>query len=347
FFSNLRTNSLYTLFGTVSARNQINNYYLKTKQQILWTILGLSVIVLFFILLPLSYFIYKSISVPLEQALALSKSVSEGDLRVDFDLSASDEVGLLLKSLKNMTESLHRIVSEVVEGSQQVANAGRELSNISQAISEGASEQASNLEEITAEMGQMSDNIDKNVEHTRETGKVADETARLITQSNEVMKNTVQSMNQIIEKILIVNEIARQTNILALNAAVEAARAGEYGKGFAVVAAEVRKLAERSSIAASEIDALAKTTISLANESARQLNVVVEKVKQTARLTSEVATISSQQALGAKQISSAIQELNTVVQRNASSSEQMAASSEELLAQAQRLRDTLTFFNLD
>lgn len=157
---------------------------------------------------------------------------------------------------------------------------------------------------------------------------------------------TVESMKKIADKISIIEEIARQTNLLALNAAVEAARAGDHGKGFAVVATEVRKLAERSQLAASEINELSSSSVSIADKSGKLLEQIVPNIQSTAKLVQEIAASSIEQNSGANQVNSAIQQFNQVIQQNAAGAEEMASSSEELSTQAENLREAIGFFKI-
>ena len=161
------------------------------------------------------------------------------------------------------------------------------------------------------------------------------------------MTSAVKAMETIAEKITIVQEIARQTDLLALNAAVEAARAGEHGRGFAVVASEVRKLAERSQAAATEISKLSGETVKSAQEAGAMLTRLVPDIKRTAELVAEISAACREQDVGAEQINQAIQQLDQVTQQNASASEEVSATSEELTAQAEQLQQTISFFRLD
>jgi methyl-accepting chemotaxis protein len=214
-------------------------------------------------------------------------------------------------------------------------------------MSQGASEQASSAEEVSSSMEQMAANIQQNTENAQQTEKIALRASDGINRVNDASDQTLKYMQEIADKVSIIGEIARQTNILALNAAVEAARAGEHGKGFAVVAAEVRKLAERSQVSAVEIDSLTKNSVRATEESGKLLAAIAPEISKTAKLVQEIAAASIEQNSGADQVNNAIQQLNQVTQQNAASSEEMATSSEELAGQAQQLLEMISFFKID
>jgi methyl-accepting chemotaxis protein len=212
-------------------------------------------------------------------------------------------------------------------------------------MSQGASEQASSAEEISSSMEEMVSNIQQNTDNAQQTEKIALSAVDGIRKGNQSVSVAVESMKNIASKIKIINDIAFQTNILALNAAVEAARAGEHGRGFAVVAAEVRKLAERSKVAADEIDHLSKSGVDVSVQAGEQLSNIVPEIEKTSRLVQEIAAASIEMNSGAGQVNNAIQQLNQVTQQNAAASEEMATSSEELSSQADQLKDLIAFFN--
>jgi methyl-accepting chemotaxis protein len=193
-------------------------------------------------------------------------------------------------------------------------------------------------------MEEMAANVKQNAENASQTEKIARQSARDAQASGEAVDKAVGAMQTIAEKITIVQEIARQTDLLALNAAVEAARAGEHGKGFAVVASEVRKLAERSQAAAAEISALSSDTVKVAREAGEMLVKLVPDIKKTAELVEEISAACREQDIGAEQVNQAIQQLDKVTQQNAAASEQMSATSEELASQAEQLQASIAFF---
>jgi methyl-accepting chemotaxis protein len=196
-------------------------------------------------------------------------------------------------------------------------------------------------------MEQMAANIKQNADNAAQTEKIARQSSKDAEASGEAVNRAVHAMRTIAEKISIVQEIARQTDLLALNAAVEAARAGEHGKGFAVVASEVRKLAERSQSAAAEISAMSGDTVQSAQEAGEMLSRLVPDIRKTAELVSEITAACREQDIGASQINEAIQQLDKVTQQNASASEEMAATSEELAAQSEELQTSIAFFRVD
>jgi methyl-accepting chemotaxis protein len=275
----------------------------------------------------------------------IATQISNGDLMVSpKPLSDKDTLGL---ALEQMVERLRGVVADAISASENVSAGSQELSASSEQVSQGATEQAASAEEASASMEQMASNIKQNADNAAQTEKIARQSAKDAEASGEAVNRAVNAMRTIAEKIGIVQEIARQTDLLALNAAVEAARAGEHGKGFAVVASEVRKLAERSQSAAAEIGSMSSDTVKAAAEAGEMLGRLVPDIRKTAELVSEISAACREQDIGASQINEAIQQLDKVTQQNAGASEQMSATSEELAAQAEELQTSIAFFKVD
>lgn len=272
----------------------------------------------------------------------LAVKISQGDLIVKIEpRSEKDE---MLIALEQMRQKLEEVIGTITITSQGISSASGDISNKSQSLSQSASEQASSLEEIASSMEQMVSNIEQNASNAVETEKIALKASDGILTSSKNVEMTTNAMKEIAEKIAIINDIAFQTNILALNAAIEAARAGEHGKGFAVVAAEVRKLAEKTQIAAAQINEVSKDSIDVATKAYEFFNDIVPDIQKTAKLVQEISSASIEQRRGAEQINKAINQLNDVAQQNASASEQMATSSEQMNSQAYQLLDVVSFF---
>lgn len=275
----------------------------------------------------------------------IASQIANGDLTIEAKpLSEKDTLGLALES---MVERLRSVVADALSASDNVSSGSQELSSSSEQLSQGATEQASSAEEASASMEEMASNIKQNADNAAQTEKIARQSAKDAEASGQAVNRAVGAMRTIAEKISIVQEIARQTDLLALNAAVEAARAGEHGKGFAVVASEVRKLAERSQAAAAEISGLSGETVQVATEAGEMLNRLVPDIQKTAELVSEISAACREQDIGASQINEAIQQLDKVTQQNAGASEEMSATSEELAAQAEELQASIAFFRVD
>ncbi len=270
--------------------------------------------------------------------------VANGKLDMNFD--QSKQYKGLLGNMKDMVFKLREIVTDVMTGAKNISSASYQMSSTSQQMSQGANVQASSAEEVSSSMEEMTANIQQNTDNAQQTEKIALKAANDVLNGSTAVNQTVDSMKSIAEKITIIGEIARQTNILALNAAVEAARAGEHGKGFAVVAAEVRKLAERSQAAAVEIDQVSKSSVEVAEKSGKLLAEIVPDIQKTAKLVQEISAASIEQNSGAEQVNTAIQQLNQVTQQNAAASEEMATGSEELAGQAEQLMTTITYFKV-
>jgi uncharacterized protein Yka (UPF0111/DUF47 family) len=242
-----------------------------------------------------------------------------------------------------VTLSITRALNGVAAAAENVAAASEQLSSTSEEIAQGAAEQASSVEEASSSMEEMAANIRQNADNAMQTEKIAQKSAADALEGGGAVKQTVDAMKLIAEKISIIEEIARQTDLLALNAAIEAARAGEHGKGFAVVASEVRKLAERSQTAAAEISQLSGSSVEVAERAGKMLDHLVPDIQKTAELVQEITCASKEQDDGAEQINGAIQQLDQVVQQNASGAEEMASTAEELSSQAQELTSILSY----
>jgi methyl-accepting chemotaxis protein len=274
-------------------------------------------------------------------------SLAEGDLTQKYSIDSKGELKSMGDSLNKTIDVLSDLISKVVLNADNIAAASVQMSSSAQQLSEGATGQASSVEEISSSMEEMTANIQQNTSNSRQTEKISTTAAVDIIESKESVLATENSMKLIASKISIIGEISRQTNLLALNAAVEAARAGEHGRGFAVVAAEVRKLAERSQLAATEIDEVSAKSVFVAQKSGQMLNDVVPNIQKTSDLVQEITASSIEQSSGAEQINSAIQNLNNVVQENAATAEEMAAGAEELSAQAEELQEAVSFFKIE
>ncbi|MBR0724732.1 methyl-accepting chemotaxis protein [Bradyrhizobium manausense] len=286
-----------------------------------------------------------TMTVNLNQTAALANEIAQGNLMVEAKpLSDKDTLGL---ALERMVVKLRQIVSEALTAAQNVSAGSQELSASAEQLSQGATEQASSAEEASSSMEEMASNVKQNADNANQTEKIAAQSAKDAEASGAAVGRAVNAMQTIAEKITIVQEIARQTDLLALNAAVEAARAGEHGKGFAVVASEVRKLAERSQAAAAEIGTLSADTVKVAQEAGSMLSKLVPDIKRTAELVEEITAACREQDVGSAQINQAIQQLDKVGQQNASASEQVSSTSEELASQAEQLQSTIAYFRIE
>lgn len=294
-----------------------------------------------------SIFIIRSINIALKEANAVVKKLAEGELNIDINIMSHDEIGNLLINLKAMVKKLKEVISFVHSAADNISSASIQVSSSSQEMSQGASEQAASAEEVSSSMEQMAANIQQNSDNSQQTERIAIKAAKDIQEGSGAVNNTVKSMKIITEKISIINEIANKTDLLAINAAIEAARAGEHGKGFAVVASEVRKLAERSQIAANEIDEVSNSSVEVADRSGKLLSEIVPNIQNTAKLVQEISASSNEQNAGSNQINTAVQQLNQVTQQNAAAAEEMATNAEELSSQATQLKDIISFFKLD
>lgn len=281
-----------------------------------------------------------------DYAREIIREIATGNLSVAIKTRKGDKDSLLAAAA-DMVAKLREVMSEVSTSVRNVATGSQELSSAAEQLSEGATEQASSNEEASSSIEEMSANIKQAADNAAQTETIARQSATDAETSGKAVGKAVTAMETIAAKILIVQEIARQTDLLALNAAVEAARAGEHGRGFAVVASEVRKLSERSQAAAQEISGLSGETVKAAQQAGEMLNRLVPDIQRTAELVAEISNASQEQNTGASQINSAIQQLDKVTQQNMSASEQIASTAQELESQSAQLQQVIGYFRID
>jgi methyl-accepting chemotaxis protein len=279
----------------------------------------------------------------LEELTRVAARIAAGDLKQDAQVGGNDEIGELGTSFQTMVEGLRSVVSDVKAAADAVASASAAMAGSTVQMTQGASEQASTTEEASASIEEMAAAIGQNAANAAQTEKIATHTAESAREGGRAVADSVAAIRSIADRISIIDEIAYQTNLLALNASIEAARAGQHGRGFAVVSSEIRKLAERSAIAAKEIGELSAKSVQLAESAGALLDRIVPDVQRTATLVGEISAASVEQKAGTDQLTRAVQQLDRVTQQNAAAAEELSATAEELSAQGQSLQESVAY----
>jgi methyl-accepting chemotaxis protein len=257
-----------------------------------------------------------------------------------------DEIGDLARSMFTMAGKIEEIVISISNEAENLNISSHQITKTSILLAERANEQAASVEEISSSMEEMVGNIQQNSENAIFAEKISVLSSQKLQELKLASQNSLDSVRSITNKIGIINDIAFQTNILALNAAVEAARAGDSGRGFAVVAAEVRKLAERSKIAANEIVELSKSSIKSTENTEKYILSLIPEIEKSVKSVREISAASQEQSSGTEQINNAIQQLNNATQQNANYSKEMASNAGQLAGQADQLKDLISFFKM-
>ena len=312
---------------------------------------------LFFIVLVVT----RGITRPLQQAVNIANAIASNDLTQNIEVHSQDETGQLMQAMKNMNDSLVRVVGQVRVGIDTVATAASQIAAGNLDLSSRTEQQASSLEETASTMEELTSTVKENAEQAHHASKLVLSTAEIAASGGEVVGKVIDTMSsiknssrKIADIIGVIDGIAFQTNILALNAAVEAARAGEQGRGFAVVASEVQNLAQRSASAAKEIKTLINDSVeqveagrNLVDEAGEAMDDIVTSVQLVADIISGTAAASQEQRSGIEQVNQAITQMDEVTQQNAALVEQAAAAAESLQDQAGKLAEAVSVFKLD
>lgn len=273
-------------------------------------------------------------------------AMAEGDLSKRIDGNYAGEYELIKRSINILVAKLESIVEKIALTSDMIGHSFDDINTTSHNISESAKEQAADLEETAAALEEMGSSVNQTALNADSTNKKATNAAVMAERGGESVNGAVSAMESIAEKIVMVEDIAYQTNLLALNAAIEAARAGEHGKGFAVVAMEVRKLAERSQVAAGEISTEAKKSLLIAKDAGDTINNIIPNIKETAQLIDEIASASGELDIGIKQINGTMSRLDSVTQKNASASAELTISAHQMQIFLGDLKEMLGYFKV-
>jgi methyl-accepting chemotaxis protein-1 (serine sensor receptor) len=344
----------------LDAQTAASIYASKTANEKMLWLIGAVLPLALVLLGVVAVLVARGVTLPLNKAVMFAQAVASGALDKQIENHGTDEIGLLLGALNEMTASLARVVGEVRSGTESIATASREITGGNMDLSSRTEQQASTLEETAASMEELSSTVKQNADNAQRANQFAASASEIARQGDQVVGQVVATMasinassTKIVDIISVIDSIAFQTNILALNAAVEAARAGEQGRGFAVVAAEVRNLSQRSTAAAKEIKALIGDSVNkvgagsaLVARAGTTMAQIVDSVTRVTEIMVEISVASTEQSAGIEQVNQAISQMDTATQQNAALVEEAAAAAHALQDQAGKLAQVVSVFTL-
>ena len=305
--------------------------------------------------------LHRAVITPLKQALKASQIMAGGDLTQEIESHGKDDVGQLLRALRQLNINLYSIVGDVRRSSEHIRTATSEIAAGNMDLSERTESQAAALEETASSMEQLAATVQHNTNHAMQANQMAGDASVVADKGGDIVSQVVSTMDDIntsskkvVDIISLIEGIAFQTNILALNAAVEAARAGEQGRGFAVVATEVRQLAQRSANAAKEIKGLIQLSAekinsgtALAGHAGSTMRDIICSVQNVRDVMSEIAEASREQSAGISKVNSAVRHMDDVTIQNAALVEEAASAANSLQEQTIKVVQALAVFKLD
>ncbi len=334
-------NDKYTLFFVFNIEDIAKNF----KTYKLWA--------LFLILLgggvtlQMLFFFERNFKFSIQHLSSLLKITARGDFTALGGKSTTDEIGDAIEDYNKLRFNINQLIANLIETTEKVNEASRQLNVVSELLSERSGKQASTTEEIAGSMEEMLATINENTQRAEMTGKTSEKSAHEIQESNSAFMETIKSVSEISEKIKIITQIAGKTNILSINAAIEAARAGEVGKGFGVVAEEIRKLADNTKNASDTINELSAKGQDISRIAKEKLENLVPEILESAELVKSIVIASREQQNGVEAINAAVQQLTEITNANSATSEEMSASADELEKQAKLLKNLIAVFKID
>lgn len=294
----------------------------------------------------IAFGVSRSIIVPILRLKGVLNEMGQGNFPNIELKETGDEIGEMTISLNNLIQQLRIIIRDIKKSSKMLSELSVVMINNAEEVSNGANNQASSVEEVSALIEEILSHIDQNTENVLVAEKHVKKVVTEIESNSKNVNDTVSALQNISAKINVINEITFQTNLLSLNAAVEAARAGQLGKGFAVVATEVGKLAERSKSSSADIEQLSISGIKIAQTTQNMSNELIPNIQITDQLIHEVAAIGMELKEGVRQINDAIMQLSQIANKNTSMAENMTSSSKKVSSQASNLKNSINFFNI-